>query len=323
MNATPQKPRVLIVDDSRIVRATLVKHLESSFDAREANDGVEAWETLLIDPNIRVVMTDLTMPRLDGYGLLKRIRESKIARIRLIPVVIITGAQEHDEQNRAIAAGATDLVSKGMSTSDLLARMDMLVGLEAMHLALGLGFEAQIKSAYGGNRIQLQQPETLQMQARSMACAARDHADRFMVLVIRIGLQHRTLAAYRAMPSERVLDAVGQRLGWSVRQSDCVAQTGADEFTLITSSVPPAGVRGFATRVCRLIGTEIPVDAGQMIFAASGGLASLVEFPDRHAMDPATAADRLCQVATARATLGFSRGFDGIVGADEEKDLTS
>ena len=284
---------------------------------------MEAWETLLIDPNIRIVMTDLTMPRLDGYGLLKRIRESKIARIRMIPVVIITGAQEHNEQSRAIAAGATDLVSKGMTTDDLLARMNILAGLEAMHLALGIGFEALVKSAYGGNRIQLQQPAMLQIQARSMAGAASEQAEKFMVLAIRFGLQHRGLAAYRVAPTERVLDAIGQRLGWSVRQSDYVAQTGIDEFTVITSSVPAAGMRGFATRVCRMIGIEIPAEAGQMIFVASGGMASLVEFPDRHIVDPATAADQLCQIASTRAALGFSRAFNGIVDADEEKNMTS
>ncbi|MES2830789.1 MAG: response regulator [Pseudomonadota bacterium] len=322
-NAVSHKPRVLIVDDSKIVRATLIKHLESSFDAREATDGIEAWETLLIDPNIRIVMTDLTMPRLDGYGLLKRIRESKIARIRMIPVVIITGAQEHDEHSRALAAGATDLVSKGITTSELLGRMEILVGLEAMHVAFDLGFQAWIKSVYGDNRMQLQQPETLRTQVRSMADAGREHADKLMVLVIRIGLQHRALTAYRATPSEGVLDAIGQRLGWSVRQTDGVAQTGASEFMLVTSSVPATGIRGFAMRICRTIGTELPVDTGQMIFVACGGLALMTELPDWHAIDPTIAADRLCDIATRRAALGHSLAYSGIVGAEEEKTLSS
>src|ERR1700738_131995 len=86
----PVKPRVLIVDDSRIVRATLIKHIEGMFDYREASDGEHAWETLLLDPHIRVVITDLTMPNLDGYGLLQRIRSSKIGRIRTLPVVVVS-----------------------------------------------------------------------------------------------------------------------------------------------------------------------------------------------------------------------------------------
>jgi len=318
---TIQKPRVLIVDDSRIVRATLVKHLENSFDAREANDGMEAWETLLIDPNIRVVMTDLTMPRLDGYGLLKRIRESKIARIRSIPVVVITGAQEDDEYARAAAAGATDLVSKGMTTSELLARMHILVGLEAMHHAFDRHFATHIKSAYGSNRAQLHQPEALQLQGQSMLAAVSEQADKFMLLVIRVGLQHQALAAYRALPSESVLDSVGQQLGWSVRLSDCVAQTGADEFTLITASVPVPGMHGFAGRVCRALVKKLPLEMSQMTFIASGGLASLVELPRRRELEPEQAFEQLRKLATRRATSGFFKSLNSIIGVDEDPQV--
>ncbi len=114
------KPRVLIVDDSRIVRTTLARQVETVYDVREAADGIEAWEMVLIDPTIRIVITDLTMPHLDGYGLLMRIRESRIARIRSMPVVVVSGAQETDEQERVRAAGATALVGKGTAGADLL-----------------------------------------------------------------------------------------------------------------------------------------------------------------------------------------------------------
>src|ERR1035437_8283020 len=96
------------------------------FEFREALDGEQAWETLLIDPNIRVVITDLTMPKLDGYGLLKRIRESKISRIRNLPVVIVSGSDEQEERERAKAAGASDLITKGIGTAQLVSRLDIL-----------------------------------------------------------------------------------------------------------------------------------------------------------------------------------------------------
>jgi two-component system cell cycle response regulator len=122
------KPRILIVDDSRMVRATLLKHVESVFEVREAHDGIEAWETLLIDPRVRIVITDLTMPRLDGYGLLERIRGSGIERIRAMPVLVVSGAQEQAEHDRVRAAGATDLIGKGVTSAELLARLALLAG---------------------------------------------------------------------------------------------------------------------------------------------------------------------------------------------------
>ncbi len=123
----PVKPRVLIADDSRIVRATLIKRIEGLFEFREALDGEQAWETLLIDPTIRVVITDLTMPKLGWLcALLQRIRQSKISRIRNLPVVVVSGSDDAEERDRAKAAGATDLITKGIGTSQLLSRLDIL-----------------------------------------------------------------------------------------------------------------------------------------------------------------------------------------------------
>ncbi len=312
-------PRVLIVDDSRIVRATLVKHLLGVFEPREANDGVEAWETLLIDPNIRIVITDLTMPRLDGYGLLERIRASRIARIRNMPVVVVSGAQEQVDQDRARAAGATDLIGKGMATAELLARLDVLARLEGTQREFERGLEDCVRRAYGGNRIELSSAAVLAERSQAMLTAARGNANRFMMLTIRIGLQHVSLATYRAPAPESVLDAVGQLLAWSVRQSDCVAQTGAAQFTLVTASVPPAGMHDFASRVCTAIATAYLLDDDQMMFVASGGLATLGELPEAGTADPAGAVAALQAIAAQRAGMGFERALSGVIGVDEAR----
>ena len=70
---TPALPRVLIVDDSRIVRASIVKHIKGAYDFREESDGEMGWQTLLLDPTIQVVISDIGMPKLDGFGLLEEL----------------------------------------------------------------------------------------------------------------------------------------------------------------------------------------------------------------------------------------------------------
>ena len=70
-------PRVLIIDDSRMVRASIIRHVRDRFDVREEADGEAGWRTLLVDPTIQAVITDIGMPNLDGYGLLERIRSSR------------------------------------------------------------------------------------------------------------------------------------------------------------------------------------------------------------------------------------------------------
>ncbi|MFT3736537.1 MAG: response regulator [Rhodocyclaceae bacterium] len=79
-----QLPRILIVDDSRMVRASLIKQIRDKFDVREEVDGEAGWQSLLLDPTIEVVISDIGMPRLDGFGLLQRIRGSRLARVELL-----------------------------------------------------------------------------------------------------------------------------------------------------------------------------------------------------------------------------------------------
>ena len=113
--------RILVVEDLEDQRASLQELLQLSLgvEVDTAEDGAKGLEMLRARP-YSLVITDLTMPHLDGYGLLMRIRESRIARIRSMPVVVVSGAQETDEQERVRAAGATALVGKGTAGADLL-----------------------------------------------------------------------------------------------------------------------------------------------------------------------------------------------------------
>ena len=68
------KQRILIVDDSKVIRVTARKILRDHFETVEAVDGENAWEILSSEEPFSLVVSDLTMPELDGYGLLERIR---------------------------------------------------------------------------------------------------------------------------------------------------------------------------------------------------------------------------------------------------------
>jgi diguanylate cyclase (GGDEF)-like protein len=123
----PEKPRVLVVDDSRIVRATIGKHVKNVYDVREAADGEDGWSALVADDTIRVVISDLSMPRLDGFGLIERIRASDDARIRSVPIIMISGDDEEQPRKRASALGATAFITKGVGGGELLARLEALI----------------------------------------------------------------------------------------------------------------------------------------------------------------------------------------------------
>lgn len=311
------KPRVLIADDSRIVRASLIKHIEGLFEFREALDGEEAWQTLLLDPNIRVVITDLTMPKLDGYGLLQRIRSSKISRIREIPVVVVSGSDEREERERAKAAGATDLITKGIGTAQLLSRLDILSKLVATQRELERSLEALVRDSPVA-AIAMPSADMLRAQAQAYLASALRNRKNFVVLNVCVGLRHAGLdAASAALPS-KVVDAIGQLLLRNVRQTDLVAKTGDAEFTLATGSINFDAARYFARRVCKAIAAAHLVRDDRIAFIASCGMVSLSD--DAFEGEQPTF-EMLAQIAHRRAVLGLNRAVTGIVGRTEEEVL--
>ena len=97
MDIPAQRPRILIVDASRIVRTTLVKLIRDHYDFREEVDGQGGWQALVIDHSIQLVICALAMslPVPDGDdGLLARVRTSRLARLRHLPVLMIAGDNE-------------------------------------------------------------------------------------------------------------------------------------------------------------------------------------------------------------------------------------
>jgi two-component system, cell cycle response regulator len=121
-NATAEGPVVLVVDDSRVIRRAISKILTGEFTLIEADDGEAGWQAIATNERIQVVISDVEMPQLDGYSLICRVRASEEQRIRDLPVIIITGAQDDQTRERAFACGATDFIIKPIDGVQLLAR---------------------------------------------------------------------------------------------------------------------------------------------------------------------------------------------------------
>ncbi len=116
-------PKILVVDDSKLIRVAATKILEPDYLVVLAHDGEEAWEMIQADASIQVVFSDLTMPKLDGFSLLKRARESDDTRIKNLPLIIMTlDTDDESRRETALRLGATDFISKPFNSIDLKAR---------------------------------------------------------------------------------------------------------------------------------------------------------------------------------------------------------
>jgi diguanylate cyclase (GGDEF)-like protein len=119
-----QKPTVLIIDDSKLVRVSIKRVLKKEFTIIEAVDGEDGWEKLLANQETQVVITDAGMPRLDGFELIERIRQYDDKRIQNIPIMMVTGVEkaQTDVREKALSLGATDFITKPFDDVQMLAR---------------------------------------------------------------------------------------------------------------------------------------------------------------------------------------------------------
>ena len=114
--------RILVVDDDADIRLLLRELLErAGYAVDEAEDGRAALRTLFTTPPALVIL-DVTMPEMDGYQTLERIRD-----LSEVPVLMLTARTQELEKVRGLSAGADDYVAKPFGRQELLARVQALL----------------------------------------------------------------------------------------------------------------------------------------------------------------------------------------------------
>jgi len=110
--AAPRRKRVLVVDDSVTTRQLERSILEAAgYEVAVARDGQDAWEQLAADGAFDLIVSDVEMPRLDGFQLVTRIRaEPRTARL---PIVLVSARDSDADRHRAVEVGASAYVVKG------------------------------------------------------------------------------------------------------------------------------------------------------------------------------------------------------------------
>ena len=112
---------VLTVDDSASMRALMRAALTSSgFKVEQAEDGQEALEWLATN-EVDVVLMDINMPRLDGFGLIEKLRETALHADR--PILVLTTESSDEKKMRAKNAGATGWIVKPFDAAKLTAAL--------------------------------------------------------------------------------------------------------------------------------------------------------------------------------------------------------
>lgn len=119
MVAPPAKrPRVLLAEDDRDLRVMLERMLGTFADVQSFEDGMAAYQALKDGARPDVIVTDMMMPRLDGLGLMRRVKaDADLARI---PIIVLTAKGSPKDVIAGINSGARHYLTKPFKSDELI-----------------------------------------------------------------------------------------------------------------------------------------------------------------------------------------------------------
>ena len=213
----------------------------------EVGDGASAWERLSADADIQALVTDIEMPNVDGYELICRIRGAEENRLRMLPVIAITGAEDEETKQRAFACGATDFIIKPIDAIQLQARVQAYVRYdqstrELVEKAAVLEDQAivDLMTGLSSRRYLIQRGE------QDLAFAIRRGND---LSLIRVDIDHfkKLYKIHGDDTSEALLTWFAKLFLDNARTEDTVARVGGAQFAILASAT---GIKA-ATALCR------------------------------------------------------------------------
>jgi two-component system cell cycle response regulator len=223
-NRSNESGRILVVDDDALSRESLSEVLcDAGYQVRSAKDGTSALEVMQgFVPDL--VISDLSMPHMGGYGLVRCIREGSQAPE--VPVILISSHDDTQSRVHGFEFGADDFMAKPLELDELLARV-------SRHLS-------RSKQERETARLSVSDELTGMLNRRGIhnffARAQRECQDRkqpMSVLLVDFTRFKSINDKYGHAVGDLALCATARALQDAVRASDRVARIGGDEFLLI------------------------------------------------------------------------------------------
>ncbi len=120
--------KILIVDDAALMRRRIESSLSAQgYDTLTCSDGLEAWDWLQTHTQPALVITDIEMPGMDGFSLIDHCRQAQMN----MPILVISSRLAEEWSKETKRLGATDYLTKGFSTPELLSKVTDLLAKAA------------------------------------------------------------------------------------------------------------------------------------------------------------------------------------------------
>ena len=222
-----EKPEVIVVDDSKVIRLAARKMLGPDYIIHLAEDGLVGWEMLQNNSAISVVFTDLSMPNLNGMELLNNIRSSSNDQIANLPVIIMTGHDDSESVKKEVFdAGATDFITKPFESIDLLSRAKAYARLsrKVVELEKKTGYD-KLTGLYNANLL-------IEHGSKAFSFA---HRHKLYISAVYFEIQdfQNCFLTHGKKVAQHIIVAVGKRLQEVMREEDIAARLGVAKYALV------------------------------------------------------------------------------------------
>ncbi len=251
---------ILIAEDDPVSSLVLRRSLDGlDEEIVAASDGEEAWRIVRDRHDIRIVISDWMMPRVDGVELCRRVRA--LTDRPYVYFILLTAKAFREDRLAGLAAGADDFLTKPLDRAELLARLSVARRLIATQEELRLRSE-QLEQLHA--ELSRQNERLAELATSDGLTGLKNHRHFRDALAIGLSLANREQMPYSLVmldvdhfkqyndafghpAGDAVLCDLARVLRGSVREHDLVARYGGEEFVLLLP-MTDAAVRGGGRR---------------------------------------------------------------------------
>ncbi|HEY0843830.1 MAG TPA: EAL domain-containing protein [Noviherbaspirillum sp.] len=222
-----RRARILLADDNADMREYVCRLLAPYWEVEAVADGMQALEAAWRNPP-DLVLTDVMMPNLDGFGLLRALRTDK--RTRATPIIMLSARAGEEARVEGLEAGADDYLVKPFGARELLARINT-------HLDISRQRQEAVETAQHDELTGLPNRKLTMDFAERLFASARRGGKRVGVLFIDMDRFKPINDVHGHQVGDAVLAEIARRLKSCVRAGDIAGRIGGDEFLVVLSDV--------------------------------------------------------------------------------------
>ncbi len=292
--------KILVVDGSRVVRASLARCVSKSHGVCEAHDGESAWHSLVLDASIVAVIAGAAVVNQDGSSLLERVRTNRLPRISHLPFyMLVSDTLPESERQRAQQQGVTAFIPKkapaatlaellgpcqaplgsetevgrdsSVGLDDFGARMERLTGLGVAPSAPAMPAAADEGGAPAKGK---RQKHCLENDLRQVA-ASQPAAS---VLIFGIDGYASLCECFGRRMADKVVDKFSRLLRSKIRAQESLLPLAEGRVGIALGGIDRQQCTTFARRVCKALAAATLSVGGERIKATvSAGVAATPE----------------------------------------------